>query len=64
MTKGNVTSDDLTLSEREIIGIFMSCGIYENVAKDIVKNTPELSGMTERSGEIFKAVLREVFVDY
>jgi hypothetical protein len=48
------------IREREIVSVFLACGIYENIAKDIVKNTPELAVMTEKSADVFKSILREV----
>ena len=52
--------DSRVIREREIINVFLACGVYENIAKDIVKTTPELALMTEKSADVFKSVLREV----
>ncbi len=48
------------LREREIINIFMACGIFEHVAKDIIKSCPELKGITDKHSDDFKVILREV----
>jgi hypothetical protein len=48
------------LREREIVDLFMTAGVYESTAKDIVKSIPELSGMTEKQADIYKVILREV----
>eukprot|EP01114_Cavostelium_apophysatum_P021797 TRINITY_DN7698_c0_g1_i2.p1 TRINITY_DN7698_c0_g1~~TRINITY_DN7698_c0_g1_i2.p1 ORF type:complete len:381 (+),score=135.38 TRINITY_DN7698_c0_g1_i2:38-1180(+) len=47
------------LKEREIINIFMACGILEHIAKDIFRACPELKDLTDKNGEDFKGVIRE-----
>jgi len=47
------------LREREIINLFMACGIFDHIAKDIYKSCPELATITEKHVEDFKQVLRE-----
>jgi hypothetical protein len=48
------------LKEKEIVSLFMACGILEHVAKDIVKSCSELKDLTDNISEDFKIVLREV----
>lgn len=48
------------LREREIINALMGCGIYEQVAKEIVKNSPSVLTLTTEHLESFKIVVREV----
>jgi hypothetical protein len=56
------TTDDgpRPLKEREIVNLFMSAGIFENVARSIMKNCPEMFSLTDKTGEDFKSILREV----
>lgn len=48
------------LKEREIVSLFMTCGILEHMARDIIKNNPEILQMTTKHVEDMKAVVREV----
>jgi len=47
------------LREREVVNLFMACGIFEHIAKDIYKSCPELAAITEKHVDDFKLVLRE-----
>ncbi|PRP74752.1 IQ calmodulin-binding motif domain-containing protein [Planoprotostelium fungivorum] len=47
------------LKEREVVGLFMSAGILDSVAKSLIKTHHGLLTLNETQGEDFKAVLRE-----
>jgi len=59
MSRDAKEKPDRVLREREVVDLFMACGIYEHTAKDIVKTIPELTGATEKQGDTFKVLLRE-----
>jgi len=46
------------LSQREMVRLFMVCGIDENIAQDIIKSHPEMV-LTNKHVEDYKLVLRE-----
>jgi len=51
---------DRQLKEREIVNLFMAVGLYENIARSIIKNNPEISTLlTESLVDPYKTVLRE-----
>jgi len=54
-----VDSSPRILKEREIINLLMSCGLLENIARDILKICPEVNTLTEKIAEVFKTILRE-----
>lgn len=48
------------LKERELVNLFMACGILEHIAKDIIRSSQELKHINDKNSEDFKQLVREV----
>jgi hypothetical protein len=66
MKKREVVQDNekaRAVNKRELINIFMACGVFEHIAKEIVKNHPQLTQqLLVTEADEYKNVLREVIL--